>query len=100
MSSFPRRLQRKAARKNPDYETPSQPTVMREDGGYKTLRPTGGWLDVSILRMVAQFKLAAILERAYVPTGRTRKPSKVWRTPAPATPSTETRQQRRAAARA
>ena len=98
MSSFVRRLQRKAARQRSDYEPAPQPTVMKEDGGYKTLRPTKGWIEFAAIRIAAQMALARILERD-IPIVRNRKPRKVWRPDAPVPPSVETRQQRRWAAR-
>jgi len=101
MSSFIRNLQRRAARKNPDYESQPQVTQVRDDGSYRTLRPTKGWLEMSAIRYLATMKLAQILEKAYVPRVSRKKPSKVWKEtqPKPMVQGRETRQQLRAAAR-
>lgn len=96
MSSFPRTMQRRILRKRADYEGPEQPTIQR-DTGYLTLRATRGWIFISTRRLVAQHVMAKMLDHVVMP--RARKPAKVWRSPMPVAPATETRQQRRAAAR-
>ena len=47
MPSLTRRMQRKTARLNGNYEGTPQPVVKLRDGGYRTLHPTKGWLKVS-----------------------------------------------------
>jgi hypothetical protein len=94
MSSYLRTIQRRAARKASNYEAPPQPTRTFVDGSYETLRPTKGWLRLSIARLWAQQRLAQMLD--HVLPERTRKPRKVWREPGPDVPYAETRQQRRA----
>lgn len=60
MSSYPRRLQRKALRNRTDYQPKSQPTRIHSDG-YSTLTPTKGWRWVSNRRLAAQRRMAALL---------------------------------------
>ena len=95
MSSFTRRLQRRILRSSPDYEPAPQPTIIRKDGSYKTLRPTRGWLEMSALRVLMQFKLADILTGS-IATPKPAKQSKLWRKPMAVPEGTITRQQRRA----
>lgn len=97
MSSRLRTLQRRALRKRADYTPAGQPTKVFPDGGYRTLRPTKGWLVMSARRLLARLTVAAITNHDL--PERVRKLPKVWREPAPVPPSTETRQQRRHAAR-
>lgn len=50
MSSLPRRIQRRLQKKLGTFENKPQPTVIDPDGGYRTLRPTKGWIKVSAKR--------------------------------------------------
>lgn len=97
MSSALRNMQRRVLRAKPDYEQADQPTATLRDGGYVTLRPTKGFRRITGARLFAQQRMAAMLDHAL--PERARKAPKVWREPAPVPPSTETRQQRRFAAR-
>lgn len=97
MSSFIRTIQRRRLRARSDYEAAPQPTIVHSDGGYSTLTATHGWKHFSAARLRSQRTMAAILD--HVMPERSRKPAKVWRQPMPVPPATETRQQRRAAAR-
>jgi len=98
MSSFLRRIQRKVARKNKTFEPMPQATVVYDDGSYHTLRPTKGWIYFSIKRVRAERLMAAHFERASVRDmsimRRAKKSPKIYHTPKPVPPSTETRQQR------
>lgn len=97
MSSALRRIQRRAARKRPDYEAPEAPIRYLANGGYQALHPTRGWRTFSGKRLLAGQMVADRLAHS-IPK-RPRKAPKVWRAPAPVPPSTETRQQARAARR-
>lgn len=96
MSSYLRRLQRKAARKRADNETGEQPTRIHSRF-YEVLHPTRGWKRISNARVTAQQWMGALLD--HVLPERTRKAPVQWRKPMPPQPSTITRQQRRHAAR-
>ena len=50
MSSMIRRMQRKFARSQPDYEKPEAKFVLNEDGSYEAYHPTRGWRHVSAQR--------------------------------------------------
>lgn len=89
-------MQRRALRQRADYEPTPQPTIVKKDG-YKTLRPTKGWVWMSNARLAAQQAMSRMLD--HVLPDRRKKPPKVWRKLAPPAPATETRQQRRAKAR-
>lgn len=93
MTSLPDRPKRRAQRASSTFEPKPQPTIVHEDGGYSTLRPTKGWIRISGARLRAQQKMAQLLD--HVLPYRKPKPPKVWRKPAPPAPSVETRQQRR-----
>lgn len=55
MTSITRQISRRIARRNGvPYKINPQPTVMTPDGGYRTLRPTKGWLKVSGKRLKGQ----------------------------------------------
>lgn len=103
MSSFPRTLQRRKMRAHPDYEPKPQVTIVNDDGSYLTLRPTKGWMFVSARRaaadMAAKHQEMAVRLNAITAAARTKKPSKVYRQQVSVPAGTETRQQRRAAAR-
>jgi hypothetical protein len=47
MSSLVRRIERNILRRQGTWEGKPQPVVNTKDGGYRTLRPTKGWLKVS-----------------------------------------------------
>ncbi len=101
MSSYIRNIQRRILRANPAYEPAKQITEVREDGSYRTLRFTKGWLEVAAITVLAQMKMANILSSRYMPLvrkGKTQKPYAATM-PKPVPQGTETRQQRRAAAR-
>lgn len=99
MSSFTRTIERGILRSNPDYESAPQQFRMKPDGGYATLRPTKGWLEVAAIRIYAQHKLAAILSRN-VPIVRVKRDAKNYSTFKPVTVVERvTRQQRRYAER-
>lgn len=84
-------------RAHPDYEPKPQITRINDDGSYDTLNPTQGWVHMTARRLAAQMKMAKMLD--HVPMPRRYQAPKLYRKPAPVPPSTETRQQRRAAAR-
>lgn len=65
MSSLPRRIQRRWQRKRPDYEAAPQPTEMLPNGGYRTLRPTKGWVTISGPRLAAQAIMGAMLSKRH-----------------------------------
>lgn len=90
-------MQRKFDRERPDYAPKSQPTKLLPDGGYRTLRPTKGWITICGKRLSAGRRMAAMLDR--VLPERQKKPAKVWRKPMAPVPNVETRQQRRWTAR-
>lgn len=62
MSSFTRRIQRKAARKAGNFGVRDRPYKALPDGGYLVLLPTKGWHRFSACRLRAQAKLAEIHE--------------------------------------
>lgn len=97
MSSYLRRLQRKAARTAPDYETRQQP-VRLHDTAYEVLHPTRGWQRFSMLRETAQRIMAGLLDHV-LPERQKTQPATYGRKDKPVPPPTVTRQQRRAAAR-
>lgn len=103
MPSLPRRMQRKGLRQRPDYEPADQPTITLKDGGYKTLTPTKGWRTLRFARLAAQMVIARVLDRVVARKRRAQERDLYrWqKRPAPGAlpPSTETRQQRRWAAR-
>lgn len=65
MSSMIRNIQRKNARKSPDYEPRSRSVQYLPNGGYRVLRETKGWLTVSPARLRAQARLAEIRARIH-----------------------------------
>lgn len=102
MSSALRRMQRRALRKRPDYEP--RPQVTQDKGeGYRTLRPTKGWLDVSPLRLLGMKRMAELAGSAVARYRRKKAAADLYRFQKRAAPeswpSVETRQQRRFAAR-
>lgn len=96
MSSLARRMQRKVLRSRPEWKEREQPTVVHADGGYSTLSG-GRWHTFSGRRVRAGMAMNRLLD--HVLPERQRKAPKVWRNAAPVPPPTETRQQRRWAAR-
>lgn len=94
MSSYLRNLQRKIARNRASYEPKEQPVRHYKDGSYSTLRPTRGWLRVSLRRVWAMSRVAQLLD--HVLPERSKKPRKVYHQSRPCPPSVDSRQQRRA----
>ena len=70
MSSYLRRLQRKAARVRGDYEPAERPFVLLPDGGYQVLHPTRGWHTFSKRRLDAGAAMAGLLDLADKRRGR------------------------------
>lgn len=63
MTTFTRKLRRKAARKGGNtWVGKEQPSRVLPDGGYETLTPTGGWKRFSMRRLIAIQKMRAFEE--------------------------------------
>lgn len=63
MSSFTRRIQRKAARNRADYVSADRPHKTLPCGGYCFLTATKGWRRISGQRLAAQGRLAEFAAR-------------------------------------
>jgi hypothetical protein len=62
MTSFCRKLKRARCRRTGEkWPAREQPTIVFQDGGYVTLRPTKGWLRMSAPRVRAQLRMASML---------------------------------------
>lgn len=62
MSSYLRRIQRRAEKAHPDYEAKPDQVRVHEDGSFDRLHPTKGWKHTSARRSEAQNRIAMLTD--------------------------------------